>query len=210
MKGSESLPVVQTLEGRCRRCYQCVRHCPAKAIRIVEGQAEVLAERCIGCGNCVRECSQHAKVAISAADEVRQLLGSGRPTAAILAPSFPAQFPNLEYRVVVAMVRALGFGLVSEVGFGADLVAREYRRLLDRDDGRRYVATSCPGIICYVEKYHPELVRSLAPIVSPMVAAARVLKALHGQALQIVFVGPCLAKRREATSRSLAGEVAQA
>jgi len=28
----------------------CVRECPAKAIRITQGQAEVMEERCVGCG----------------------------------------------------------------------------------------------------------------------------------------------------------------
>ena len=50
-------PLVTTIKERCRVCYTCVRECPAKAIRIVEGQAEVITERCIGCGNCVKVCS---------------------------------------------------------------------------------------------------------------------------------------------------------
>ncbi|HOT49944.1 MAG TPA: 4Fe-4S binding protein, partial [Candidatus Hydrogenedentes bacterium] len=52
---------ITTIKERCRVCYTCVRECPAKAIRIVEGQAEVIPARCIGCGNCVRVCSQQAK-----------------------------------------------------------------------------------------------------------------------------------------------------
>ena len=35
-------------------------------------------------------------------------------------------------------------------------------------------------IVAYVERYHPELVDNLAPIVSPMIAQARVLRKLHG------------------------------
>ena len=57
----DALMLVSTIKERCRVCYTCVRECPAKAIRIVERQAEVIPERCIGCGNCVRVCSQHAK-----------------------------------------------------------------------------------------------------------------------------------------------------
>ncbi|MEW6751002.1 MAG: [Fe-Fe] hydrogenase large subunit C-terminal domain-containing protein [Candidatus Latescibacterota bacterium] len=208
MRGSSTLALVETIKDRCRTCYQCVRECPAKAIRIIEGQAEVIPERCIGCGNCVRECNQHAKVAVSAVDDVRALLGARGPVAAILAPSFAAEFGELDWRVLVGMVRALGFQRVHEVGFGADLVALEYRRLLDRPDGRRYIATTCPAIVCYVEKYHPELVPALAPVVSPMVASARLLRRLYGGEMHVVFIGPCLAKRREARSEELEGEVA--
>ena len=49
-------PLVSTIRERCRLCYTCVRECPAKAIRIAAGQAQVLADRCIGCGNCVVAC----------------------------------------------------------------------------------------------------------------------------------------------------------
>ena len=44
--------LVYTVKDRCRVCYTCVRECPVKAIRIVDGQAEVVTERCIACGNC--------------------------------------------------------------------------------------------------------------------------------------------------------------
>jgi len=205
--GPEAVALIETVAGRCRTCYQCVRECPAKAIRIIDGQAEVLPERCIGCGNCVRECTQHAKVPVSAVSQVEEMLRTAGRVAAILAPSFPAEFTEVDHHTLVGMLRQLGFALVSEVGFGADLVAREYRRLLDRYDGCKYIATSCPAITFYVEQYHPELVPALAPIVSPMMAEARVVKALHGQDLPVVFVGPCLAKRREAASRNLDGEV---
>ena len=49
MKGAADLAIVETVKDRCRTCYQCVRECPAKAIRIFDGQAEVMAERCIAC-----------------------------------------------------------------------------------------------------------------------------------------------------------------
>ena len=73
---------ITTIKERCRMCYTCVRECPAKAIRIMEGQAEVIAERCIACGNCVRVCSQRAKQQRSSIEEVEALLASGRPVAA--------------------------------------------------------------------------------------------------------------------------------
>jgi dissimilatory sulfite reductase (desulfoviridin) alpha/beta subunit len=121
---------ITTIKERCRMCYTCVRECPAKAIRIVTGQAEVIAERCIACGNCVRVCSQHAKQPGSGIAQVEALLESGQRVAACLAPTFPAEFTESDYGAVVGMMRALGFALVQEVSFGADLVAREYRRLL--------------------------------------------------------------------------------
>jgi len=202
-----SAAVITTIKERCRMCYTCVRECPAKAIRIVTWQAEVIAERCIACGNCVRVCSQHAKQLRSSVELVEELLASGAKVAACIAPSFPAAFTGVDYRQTVGMIRSLGFAIVQEVSFGADLVAREYRHLVADSSGDRYISTTCPAICGYVERYHPELVASLAPIVSPMIAAARVVHRLHGDDVRVVFIGPCIGKKVEAQSAPVAGEV---
>lgn len=188
-------------------CYTCVRECPVKAIRIIDGQAQVVGDRCIACGNCARVCSQHAKLLRSSIDDVSALLRSNRRVAACLAPSFPAEFTEIPYTQLVGMIRALGFDQVVEVSFGADLVAREYRNLVATTDGRRYISTTCPAIVGYVERYYPDLIDSLAPIASPMVAMARALRRIHGDDLKVVFIGPCIAKKVEAKRDELSGDV---
>ncbi len=200
--------LVTTIHERCRVCYTCVRECPAKAIRISDGQAEVIAERCIGCGNCVRVCSQNAKLALESAPAVTALLAGAAPVAAMIAPSFPAAFDEVDFGQLVGGLRRLGFDYVSEVAFGADLVAAKYRELLESTDDR-YIATSCPAIVAYVERYHPDLVDRLAPIVSPMIAGARAMRQLHGDGLQVVFIGPCVAKKGEAMSSALPDDVTE-
>jgi signal transduction histidine kinase/ferredoxin len=196
---------VTTVRNRCRICYTCVRTCPAKAIRISKSQAEVVAERCIACGNCIQVCSQKAKRIVSTLDEVENLLKSGEPVAACLAPSFPVEFQDeMDFRVLVGMVRKLGFTKVVEVAFGADLVAERYRQLLILEPRRQFIATTCPAIVGFVERYQPELVPYLAPIVSPMVAIARALRVAEPD-LKVVFVGPCVAKKAESHTPGLAG-----
>jgi signal transduction histidine kinase/Fe-S-cluster-containing hydrogenase component 2 len=200
------LQLVTTIGERCRRCYTCVRECPAKAIQILDGQASVIQTRCIGCGNCVTVCSQNAKQVLSGIEDTEALLAGPGPVAAIVAPSYPAEFVEADTGGLVAALRALGFSSVHEVAFGADLVAAEYARLLQRSD-ERWVATTCPAVVSYVRKYHPDLLDHLAPIVSPMLATARVLHALHGPDLKIVFVGPCIAKKGEMHYEQFDGEV---
>ncbi len=209
MESSNVFQTIQTVPERCRVCYTCVRECPAKAIRIIDGQARVIHERCIGCGNCVRVCSQRAKIIKDTIPNVRRMLKGKAPVAAMLAPSFPAEFAKVESGRLVAMVKALGFARVNEVSFGADLVAAEYRKLVETT-GKSYIATSCPAVIFYVEKYFPELVDELAPIVSPMVATARCLRHLYGPDLRVVFIGPCTAKKTESADEQLEGEVDEA
>jgi iron only hydrogenase large subunit-like protein len=169
-----------------------------KAIRILNGQAEVMSERCIGCGNCVKVCSQGAKVYFDSKELVKDLLKSESKVAAIVAPSFPAEFSDLgDYKIMVGMIRALGFDFVNEVAFGADLVAKEYEKLLDDKSQKPHISSDCPAIVYYIEHYHPQLVPSLANIASPMVAVTRALRKLHGEELKVVFIGPCIAKKAE-------------
>jgi len=120
--------LVYTIKELCRTCYTCVRECPAKAIRIVGGQAEVIYERCIACGNCTKVCSQGAKVFLKTTDRVVKLLENDSEVAAIIAPSFPAEFNDIpDHRLLSGMIRKAGFKYVGEVSFGADLVAEKYK-----------------------------------------------------------------------------------
>jgi signal transduction histidine kinase/Fe-S-cluster-containing hydrogenase component 2 len=199
---------VRTIPYHCRVCYTCVRECPAKSIRINEGQAQIIPERCIACGNCVRVCSQGAKRVVTTIDQVEELLRGSAPVAACVAPSFPAELrAEFDFRVLVGMIRSLGFKLVTEVAFGADLVAERYRRFVAQNKRGQWITSSCPAIVGFIERYHPGLTSSLVPIVSPMVAMARALRSLYGKDLRIVFIGPCVAKKAEAASDQIAGDV---
>ncbi|MBN2519386.1 MAG: 4Fe-4S binding protein [Bacteroidales bacterium] len=190
--------LVYTIPDLCRVCYTCVRECPAKAIKIINGQAQIITERCIGCGNCTRVCSQGAKLYRQSVDEVASLLESGKEVIALIAPSFPAEFQEYEdYKLFVGTVKAMGFSRVCEVAFGADLVAIEYNKLWKNDSKNRYISSDCPGIVSYINHYYPNLVKNLAPIVSPVVAMAKVVRKKYGQNIKTVFIGPCVAKKDE-------------
>ncbi len=198
MSHSYHRQLVFTVRDRCRVCFTCVRECPVKAIKIINGQAEVLNDRCIGCGNCVKVCSQDAKVPLDSTREVKQLLQSGARVAACIAPSFPAEFTEIpDHRVLTGMIRALGFTWVTEVSFGADIVAREYDKRIKSGAAAGEISSDCPAIVYYIRHYHPDLTPFLAPVVSPMVAMTRIMKKMHGNDIKIVFIGPCFAKKAE-------------
>ncbi len=198
--------IIYTVKDRCKVCYTCVRECPAKAIKINNGQAEIIPSRCIACGNCIRVCSRDAKMFAFSIDKVKKLLDTGQPVAAIVAPSIAGEFTDIaDYKHFVGMIRALGFDYVNEVAFGAELIANKYKELLESKPDRPLISTSCPSIVSYVEKHHPQIIDSLVPLVSPMIATARVLKKMHGDHLKIVFIGPCIAKKVEAGEEQFRG-----
>jgi two-component system NtrC family sensor kinase len=158
-----------------------------------EGQAEVITERCIGCGQCVRVCSQGVKRITDNLPNVLALLNQGNAVV-MVAPSFPAAFPDLRPGQVVAALRHCGFCGVYEVAFGADLVSREYKRLYNEDPTRTMISTPCPAATAYIQKYAVELLPMLAPIMSPMAAMGKVLKSRLHPGCATVFLGPCTAK----------------
>jgi len=190
--------VVSTIKGLCKRCFSCIRHCPAKAIKVEDGQATVVWEYCIGCGHCVQVCSQNAKIILSGIEKAEQALKTEKPIAC-LAPSFVAQYSQYHPGQVISAVKKLGFTEVWEVAFGAYLVTQAYQKhVLSDQEKPYYISTSCPAIINMVEKHYPEFIPYLVPIVSPMIALGRYLKKTFGDRCRVVFIGPCVAKKDEA------------
>lgn len=188
-------PVVFTNKARCRDCYRCLRVCPVKAIRLENGQAQVVPELCIACGTCVRECPQHAKQYRRDTEAVARLLASGRPVAASVAPSFAADLKDWECARLPAALRRLGFAYIGETALGAWHVARQSAALMEGASDPR-LCTACPAFVRYISAYRPELAPKLLPVASPMIAHARLIKEAHPD-WAVVFIGPCVAKKLE-------------
>jgi len=194
--------VVFTNKARCKDCYRCIRVCPVDAIGVRDGQAYVDEDRCISCGTCIRECPQKAKSFRRDLDSVRELVASGRSVAVSLAPSFAAIFKTWEIKRVPSALRRLGFSHISETAVGAYPVAQETARCAAQHGDSFCIATACPAVVNYIERYRPDLVGALVPVCSPMVAHARMLKASLGEDTRVVFIGPCVAKKQEAREKS--------
>jgi two-component system, NtrC family, sensor kinase len=201
------MTVISTIKEKCRRCYTCVRKCPAKAIKVEDGQAKVVAERCIACGSCIKVCRQEAKAIRDSTATVKDLFWNSPEIIACLAPSFPAAFPQAKPGQIITAVRNLGFTEVMEVAFGADLVAKAHARWAKQNGDKLCISSPCPSLVLYIKKYFPSLVDHLAPIVSPMVAMGRVIKRSLRPGAKVVFIGPCIAKKEEIEDPEVAGDV---
>lgn len=193
--------LVKIDKNKCVNCYACVRVCPVKAIEVKAetNYATILPNRCVGCGSCLTICPVNAISYRSSMDEVKGILKKGGKIAAIVDPSISGEFVDItDYRKFVQMIKALGFTYVCEVTFGVDMVASEYKKLFEDFKGKYFISSVCPVIVSMVEKYHPELVNNLAPIVTPMITTARVVRKEYGDDTKVVFIGPCIKAKDEA------------
>jgi iron only hydrogenase large subunit-like protein len=199
--------IVFTLTARCRDCYRCLRACPVKAIRMQNGQAYVDEKRCIACGTCIRECPQQAKTFRNDIDVARRLIEEGHFVAASIAPSFAAVFNRWQRSRLPSALRALGIRYVGQTSHGAYQISLESRRIAEENPAGPHIATACPALINYIEKYRPQLVGHLLPLLSPMAAHARLLKEKLGKETKVIFIGPCVAKKSELTRPDVSGVV---
>lgn len=182
--------------SRCRDCYKCLRECPVKAIKFVDHEARIISDRCILCGKCTVVCPQNAKRVHSEIGDVEALLASGKPVIASVAPSFVSAFGVKDFAVMGIALGKLGFKMAEETAVGANIVTAEYEKLLETGEYKNFITSACPAINRMIQLYYPKALKYLAPVASPMVAHARLLKKRYPEA-EIVFIGPCIAKKRE-------------
>ncbi|MDC7221020.1 MAG: [Fe-Fe] hydrogenase large subunit C-terminal domain-containing protein [Spirochaetales bacterium] len=179
---------------KCQGCTNCIKHCPAEAIRVSNGRAYILDERCIDCGQCVRICPSHAKQAES--DSLGVLKKFATPIA-LVAPSFYGQFPgNIGINTILTALKRLGFADVIEVAQGADLAARATEEFLaQKERPYPYITSSCPVVVRLIQNRFPSLLDNLVPVISPMEISARIARELYpGEEVGVFFISPCSAK----------------
>ncbi|MBA2132063.1 [Fe-Fe] hydrogenase large subunit C-terminal domain-containing protein [Capillibacterium thermochitinicola] len=198
--------IISTIEASCRDCYKCVRSCPVKAIKITGGHAEVVEARCIADGRCVLVCPQQAKKVADGKGLVRSFFLAKQKLAASLAPSFVALDEFSRPGQLVTALRKLGFTYVAETAEAAELVAQDHLRLVEEKTGP-VLTSCCPVVVNLIERYYPALIKYLAPVVSPMIAHGRLLKARYGPDLKVVFIGPCISKKDEYRRTELQGSI---
>ncbi|HHV45941.1 MAG TPA: 4Fe-4S binding protein [Tissierellia bacterium] len=185
-------------KANCKHCYKCLRVCPVKAIKFKNDQAIIVEERCIACGQCFITCPQNARKVHSDIESVKKAIKSNLKVIATLAPSFIGTFSIANGEQMVGALKKLGFSYVEETAVGADIVAALYSKELENNKLKNIITTACPSSNFLIEKYYPELIEYMMPVVSPMIAHGKVLKSKYGEDSFVVFIGPCIAKKVEA------------
>jgi diguanylate cyclase (GGDEF)-like protein len=191
----------------CRECWGCIRLCPSRAIRVVGGTSEIIAERCVKCGLCVSECSTCGHVVRDDLPAVRELLAGGRPVVAVLASEYVAALHPMTTSEVERALESAGFHAMETTVIGEELVATEYESALTRPGHAPRIRSTCPVATAWVRKFHPQFTEALVPVVPPYIAQARLVKKLYPEDCAIVYVSPCFARKDEIFESSLAGAV---
>jgi PAS domain S-box-containing protein len=200
------MSIIELNQGNCQNCYKCIRHCPIKAIQFKDSRATVIEEECILCGTCVDTCPQNAKFVKSQRGDVKKLLDAGERVYVTVAPSFSAYY-GVDFPILSATLKQMGFAGVEETAIGANEVSLEYSRLLEEGKMKNIIVTACSSVVMLVERHYPELIPYLAPVASPMMAHAKLMREAYGDDIKVVFLGPCIAKKEEASDPLAGGYV---
>ena len=186
--------------NKCIACYACVRACPVKAIQVEEKnhKPHIVEDNCIGCGSCLEACAYSAIEVVSNIEEVENILHSDNKVAAICDAAIAGEFADVrDYRKFVSMIRKLGFDYVCEVSFGVDLVSKKFANLCQGFEGKSYISSHCPVANMYIEKYQPNLVNNISPIVPPAIATSAVVRKLYGEDIKVINITPCLGLKKD-------------
>ncbi|MGL5676154.1 MAG: [Fe-Fe] hydrogenase large subunit C-terminal domain-containing protein [Cellulosilyticaceae bacterium] len=198
------MQVMNFSSTNCKNCYKCVRTCSVKAIEIKDDRASIIPERCIACGHCLVVCPQNARDVKSSLKAVMQAIADGVEVVVSLAPSYRGYYE--ESGKFIAALRALGFSRIEETARGAEIVSKAYEDYILHTEQTELITTCCPSTVRLIERYYTELMPVLIPIVSPMIAHGRVMKAENKEAYT-VFIGPCISKICESLSDELAQDI---
>ncbi|MFI3257365.1 MAG: [Fe-Fe] hydrogenase large subunit C-terminal domain-containing protein [Spirochaetales bacterium] len=197
------LQPVYTEPTECQDCYKCVRQCPMKSIRVEDGHAMIIPETCISCGRCVIHCPSHAKRVRDDLPRAKHFLTVKESIIVSLAPSFVSEFPECTAEQLIGAIKQLGFAGVSETAIGADLVSAQIAEdislsLSGKSDQKLFLSSACPSAVEYIKHILPDFKPFITDRASPLLAHARFLKEQFGEKTSVVFIGPCMSKKREA------------
>lgn len=188
--------IIKLNASNCQNCYKCIRECTLKAIEFKDSKTKIIEPECVLCGNCVETCPKGAKYFRSNKDRVKALVSGEKPVYISVAPSYVGWFDSSFSKLSKAL-KQLGFAGVEETAIGAAAVSAEYAKLMQSGQMKNIIATACSSTVMLIERHFPELIKSLAPVSSPMMAHARLMREVYGD-IKVVFVGPCLSKMHEA------------
>ncbi len=158
------------------------------------------------CGRCVVECPQKAKQVDNQIQRLQTALEKGQRVVMSLAPSYVAAFPEFTQDELIQTLIGAGIHSIAETAVAATMISKIYGTYMQPSPqglpNATVISSCCPVIINIIERYYPQLIDNLAPVISPMLAHAKLIKEQYGQDTFVVFAGPCIAKIGEGSAAS--------
>ena len=226
--------VVSIVNGRshidqsgCIKCGRCAEACPYHAIIKMErpcasscgmnaissdenGKATINYDKCVSCGQCLVNCPFGAIVDKGQIFQTIYAMKQGYEVIAAIAPAFVGQFgPKVTPDKVKTALKDLGFADVVEVAIGADLCTIDEAEdfMKNVPENLDFMATSCcPAWSVMAKKEFPQFAKNISMALTPMVLTGRWIKKRKPNA-KVVFIGPCAAKKLEASRRSVRSDI---
>lgn len=173
---------------RCRLCLRCLPVCPTQALRVRGTGPSLLAHRCVDCNACIAHCI-HGAIQI---DNDSPCPDAGSLDVLVLPLAFLTDFgPNVSYRLIREIILQLGFSrlaLLEQWEAAQQNVIDEL--LAQNNHPLPIIDVACPVVTRLIETRFPSLLPHLAPLLSPLEAAAA---QLQGQ--KAAFVVACPAQQ---------------
>ena len=219
--------------NKCVLCRRCVAVCEkVQSVSVIGAnnrgfdtqigcafETDIKEHACVGCGQCVVNCPTGALTEKEEIDNVMAALSD--PTKHVVVGTAPsvrvALGEEFGYPIgtdtegkMAAALRALGFDMVFDVDFAADLtIMEEGFELIHRlqKGGALPMMTSCsPAWIKFCEYNYPELLPNLSTAKSPQQMFGAAVKTYYAKKsgidpkdIYVVSVMPCIAKKFEKT-----------
>ena len=189
----------------------CARACGMDAIGSDEhGHAKINYDKCVSCGMCLVNCPFGAIVDKGQIFQLINAIRRGDRVVAIVAPAYLGQFgPEATPERLTAAMKRLGFAGVAEVAVGADLCTiDEAKDFMEKVPAEQpFMATSCcPAWSVMAKKLFPQFKDYISMALTPMVLTARLQKKKDPDC-RVAFIGPCAAKKLEASRRTIRSDV---
>ena len=197
--------LIYTDAENCIGCNNCIRECPELGANVTvdddggDNKIHLDGDVCILCGTCIVTCTHDVRHFHDDCDRFLDSLKRGRRTSMLIAPAFWLNYPD-EYHQVLGYLKSLGVNKFYSVSFGADITTWAYLNYIKKNGAKGMLSQPCPVVVSYIEKHQPELIDSLMPVQSPMMALAIWLKKYKGVTDDLAFLSPCIAKKLEIES----------
>lgn len=231
-----SSPSIVRDPNKCILCGACVRACSeyqhsvlgfanrgsSTVVQPMNGKPMAETE-CVNCGQCAAVCPTGALTIKNDVEDVwKEITNPGKKVVAHMAPSVRVALGEMfglepgENTIgkINAALRKIGFDMVFDTNFGADLTimeeATEFLGRVKSGENLPLFTSCCPAWIKYLETTHPELLHHLSSCKSPMSMQSPVLVQLAPKMLDVdrenlvvVSIMPCTAKKFEAKREEL-------